>query len=232
MNSKQLSIFISSRMQELASERKILQTLIPNLDTGMVKLHTWVFEQDAPASNVPIRDVYLEALQHSALYIGLFWNEYGAWTIDEFEHATEWSIDRHIYVKDVDSQRRDEKLSEFLNRQSDVISGITPKWFTTSEDLCEQVKKSIQVWLQDWLLKRPGDTSAIFAQSSDDIAEQPSSLIGRDELLAETRSLLEHNTRVLLQGFGGMGKTALAATLAARWIDDGKGGCTLVTGWQ
>src|SRR5688572_17126582 len=141
MNSKPLSIFISSKMHELAPERKVLQTLISSLDSGMVKLHTWIFEQDAPASNIPIREVYLNALKNSALYIGLFWNEYGAWTIDEFDHATEWGIDRHIYVKDVDSQRRDDKLTEFLDRQSDVISGITPKWFTTSEDLCEQVKK-------------------------------------------------------------------------------------------
>ncbi len=223
MSSKQLSIFISSKMQELAPERKVLQALIPTLDAGMVKLSTWVFEQDAPASNVPIRQVYLNALKNSALYIGLFWNEYGAWTIDEFEHATEWGIDRHIYVKDVDSQKRDQRLSEFLNQQSHVISGITPKWFSTSEELCEQVKKSIQVWLQDWLLKRPGDTSAIFAEISDDIPEQPTKLVGRDALLAEARSLLEEHSRVLLQGFGGMGKTALAAALAARWIDDGKG---------
>jgi hypothetical protein len=86
----QLNIFISSRMNELASERKIVQELIPTLGTALVNLRTWVFEADAPASNASIRQVYLNALKNSALYIGLFWNGYGEWTIDEFARATEW----------------------------------------------------------------------------------------------------------------------------------------------
>lgn len=219
----QLNIFISSKMVELAAERRLLQELIPTLDTDLVRLRAWVFEADAPASNASIREVYLNALKHSALYLGLFWNQYGEWTIDEFERASEWGIDRHIYVKNVNAEQRDPKLQKFLEQQSDVISGITPKWFRTPEELCEQVSRSIQVWLQDRLLRRPGDTSATFAELADDIPELPARLIGRDGLLAEARALLEDNARVLLQGFGGMGKTALAATLAADWLDADRG---------
>jgi tetratricopeptide (TPR) repeat protein len=220
---KKLDVFISSKMRELAAERKALQELLPTLDSDLVKLRAWVFEQDAPASNASIREVYLNALKNSALYIGLFWNEYGGWTVDEFERATEWGISRHIYVKDIDPHKREPRLQTFLDRQADVISGITPKWFTTTDELREQVKKSIQVWLQDYLLRRPGDTSAIFADTSDDVPEQPTKLIGRDALLEECRELLEEKSRVLLQGFGGMGKSALAATIAAQWIDDDRG---------
>ncbi len=70
--------------------------------------------------------MYLDALKRSALYIGLFWNEYGEWTIDEFERAREWGIDRHIYVKDIDSARRDRALRAFLEAQSDVIGVSHP----------------------------------------------------------------------------------------------------------
>jgi tetratricopeptide (TPR) repeat protein len=220
---KQFNVFISSKMQELAAERKTINELLQSLDTGLVRVRAWVFEDDAPASNASIRQVYLNALKKSALYLGLFWNEYGEWTIDEFNQATEWGIDRHIYVKNVAPERRDPRLQAFLDQQSDVVTGITPKWFTTLDELRDQIRKSIQVWLHDRLLRRPGDSSATFAEVSDDVPEQPSKLIGRADLIAEIRALLEDNTRVLLQGFGGMGKTAMAATLAAQWVDDEKG---------
>ncbi|MBK8134217.1 MAG: DUF4062 domain-containing protein, partial [Chloroflexi bacterium] len=89
----------SSKMRELAPERQALQDLLPALDRETFRLRTWAFEQNAPASNKSIRDVYLEALQNSALYVGLFWNDFGEWTIDEFEQATAWGIERHLCVK-------------------------------------------------------------------------------------------------------------------------------------
>jgi tetratricopeptide (TPR) repeat protein len=210
-------------MQELAPERQALHELLSTLSTDLVTLRAWVFEEDAPASTASIRDVYLAALKNSALYLGLFWNEYGEWTIDEFEHATQWGIDRHIYVKNVDIDQRNLRLQAFLREQSDVISGITPKWFTTTADLCEQVRKSVEVWLQDRLVRRRGDASATLVEFSDDIPELPSTLIGRDSKLAEIRRLLDDGVQVLLQGFGGMGKSALAATVAAQWIDENQG---------
>jgi len=219
----ELHVFISSRMQELSPERQALHRLLSTLSTDLVTLRAWVFEDDAPASTASIRQVYLEALKNSALYLGLFWNDYGEWTIDEFEHATQWGIDRHIYVKNVDVDRRDPRLLEFLRQQSDVISGITPKWFTSTEDLCDQVRKSIGVWLQDRLMRRRGDISATLVELSDDIPELPTKLIGRDSKLAEIQTLLNEGGKVLLQGFGGMGKSALAAMAAAHWIDADKG---------
>lgn len=218
-----LHVFISSKMQELAPEREALHRLLPTLGNELVTLRPWVFETDAPAADRSIREVYLDALKQSALYIGLFWNEYGEWTIDEFERATEWAIDRHIYVKDVDSARRDPRLIAFLEAQSDVLAGITPKWFKTVDELCEQVRKSIAIWLQDRLARRPGAASAVLAESGDDVPNLPRKLIGRRAAVERVRALLDDGGRVLLQGFSGMGKSALAATVAADWIDDGRG---------
>ncbi len=219
----ELHVFISSKMQELFPERHALQELLPKLGNDLISLRTWIFEDDAPATNRSIREVYLDALKNSALYVGLFWNGYGEWTIDEFERATEWGIDRHLYVKNVGMEQRDEQLQAFLDEQSDVISGITPKWFTSLDDLRQQVTKSIEIWLQDRLLRRPGDTSATLAEFSDDIPDLPTRLVGREAVLARIRGLLDEGGRVLLQGFGGTGKSALSATLAADWLDDDKG---------
>lgn len=218
-----LDIFISSKMVELAAERQALHELLPTLGNELIRLRAWVFEDDAPASNQSIRDVYLNALKQSALYIGLFWNQYGEWTIDEFLRATEWGIDRHIYVKNVDADQRDPRLQSFLDAQSDVISGITPKWFTTIDDLREQIRKSLEIWLQDRLQRRPGDSSAIIAHDPDDLPNLPAKLIGRDEIVEQVGELLADNGRVLLQGFGGMGKSALAATIAANWLENDNG---------
>lgn len=219
----ELSVFISSKMQELASERKALQKLIPTLGQGMFQLHTWVFEGDAPASNKSIRDIYLEALQGSALYIGLFWNEFGEWTIDEFERATELGVERHLYVKNLNPEQRDPRLQAFLDKQSDVRFGITPRWFTTIDDLKEQVGRSVEKWLLDRQIAYHSAISAILVQGSDDVPELPRKLVGREDLIVEVQTLLDDGENVLLRGFGGAGKTALAATLAAQHITTGKG---------
>ena len=178
-------------MQELAPERELLHRLVSEVGHELVTLRAWTFEADAPAANRSIRDVYLDALRQSALYIGLFWNEYGEWTVDEFERASEWGIDRHIYVKDVDSGKRDPRLTAFLNAQSDVITGITPKWFKTLDDLAEQVRHSLEVWLQDRLARRPGATSAILADEAEEVPNLPRKLIGRREMVRRVRGLLQ-----------------------------------------
>ncbi len=221
----QLDLFISSKMLELKPERDELYDLLPSLSTGSVSLRAWVFEagDGAPASNKTIRDVYLKALENSALYIGLFWNQYGEWTIDEFERATEWGIDRHIYVKDEDAHLRDPKLTDFLNKQGAVTAGVTAKWFKTPDELREAVRHSIAVWLEERMVRRPGSSSAVFARDPDDLLERPRKLIGRNDLLAQTNTLLDTGEPVLLQGFGGMGKTALAAEVAAHRIAAGQG---------
>jgi tetratricopeptide (TPR) repeat protein len=219
----ELYVFISSKMQELAPERKALQELLPTLAKDTFKLRTWVFEGDAPASNKPIRDVYLEALQSSALYIGLFWNEFGEWTIDEFERASEWGIERHLYVKNINPERRDPRLQNFLDKQSDVRFGITPRWYNTIEEFKEQVTRSIEKWLLDRQIAYHSATTAVLAQIPDDVPELPKKLVGREDLIGEVQELLDDNERVLLRGFGGMGKTALAATIAAQYIEEGKG---------
>ncbi len=218
-----LNVFISSKMLELKPERDALYALLPTLNYGDIKLHAWVFEEDAPAANQSIREVYLKALQDSALYLGLFWNQYGDYTIDEFERATEWMIERHIYVKDVDTDKRDKRLADFLNKNGSVTSGITAKWFKTTDQLCDAVKNAIENWIEERLRRRPAAASAVHITDPDDVPERAPKLFGRDDLLKQIAAGLTGNDPLLLQGFSGMGKTALAAQAVFDWLKAGKG---------
>jgi len=52
---------------------------------------------------------------------------------------------------------------------------------------------------------------------------RPDRLVGRDDLIDRVDQLLDGNERVMLHGLGGSGKTALAATVADRRVEAGKG---------
>jgi tetratricopeptide (TPR) repeat protein len=211
--------FISSKMKELESERQAIYELLPMLGSGLVNMRAWVYEKDALARNNPIRQTYLDALENSILYIGIFWNDYGEWTIDEFDHATRWGIDRHIYVKDVDTSKRDPRLTEFLNKWGGVTSGITAKWFKTTGELVEAMRESVELWARERLGQRQNADGRLI-RHPDDLARRPKKFIGREQLRQNIHVRLNDGETVLLQGFGGVGKSALAAEVAAQFVND------------
>ncbi len=71
-------------------------------------------------------------------------------------------------------------------------------------------------------VEAPGGQSALVLNDAYDVPSRPEKLIGRDVLLTEIEGLLNRGQRVLLQGLGGMGKTTLAAEIAARRIENGQ----------
>lgn len=222
----QIEIFVSSKMEELSIERRTLYELIRTLSTDRVTFVPWVFEFSALAKDKPIRDVYLEQLKQCSLYIGLFWKELGDWTKDEFEQATKGYLERHLYVKDVDTKLRSSGLKKFLKEQSSVTSGITAKWFRTNAELSDAVRLAIQAWADEVLPGPRGNQFAIVARKGalgELSRELPATFVGRTRLLASLHELLNQKKRVVLQGFGGIGKTAIAATVAAQWLEQDKG---------
>jgi DNA-binding SARP family transcriptional activator len=59
---------------------------------------------------------------------------------------------------------------------------------------------------------------AFILSNPDEIPAKAQKLFGRETLLEETRNLLQNGERVLLQGLGGSGKTALAAGVAEQHL--------------
>jgi DNA-binding SARP family transcriptional activator/energy-coupling factor transporter ATP-binding protein EcfA2 len=59
---------------------------------------------------------------------------------------------------------------------------------------------------------------ALLAKTPEAVTDLPEKLVGRDDLVGSIEACLHKGERVLLQGLGGSGKTALAATVAARHL--------------
>ena len=139
---ERLRIFISSRIQELAPERVAIRAALDQLN-----LDGWIFEMDAGARPQGIQRTYRQEINNSDLYIGVFWRDYGAYTVDEFNYAKEKNKDCLVYEKrkDIDGQR-DPNLQEFLDQIGKVETGITVRWFNTLDELREGVKQDVARW--------------------------------------------------------------------------------------
>jgi ATP-dependent DNA helicase RecG len=135
-----LSLFISSKMQELLDERQAVQAALKEYD-----MYGWLWEKDAGARPEPIDSTYLKEVEACDIYIGLFWLGYGPYTIEEYEHAHKHQKPCLIYKKQVDIAKRDPQLKAFLAELERVKNpeGLTVYRFEAVDELAAQVKKDV-----------------------------------------------------------------------------------------
>jgi hypothetical protein len=135
-----LTLFISSKMQELAQERLAIQEALKDFH-----LYGWLWETDAGARPEPIHSVYLKEVAASDIYIGLFWLGYGPYTIEEFEHARHLHKPCLIYEKHIDIDQRSPQLAAFLGQLEQVKNpdGLTICRFATTEQLAAHVQRDV-----------------------------------------------------------------------------------------
>ncbi len=137
-----MRVFVSSSMDELASERKAIKEALDEL-----KIEAWLFEVGAGARPETIKEVYQRELARADLYIGLFWKRYGAYTIDEFEYAQILDKDCLIYEKHTDLENRTPALQKFLDKIGAVQTGLTLNRFDSPEEVSTLVKQDVVQWL-------------------------------------------------------------------------------------
>jgi hypothetical protein len=139
---EQLRVFVSSRMKELAAERRAVKAAL-----DVLRVQSWVFEEDAGARAQTIQQTYLEEVENADLYVGIFWRGYGTYTNDEYEHARKLGKDCLIYEKRDDLDwKRGPQLQSFLDRISNVETGHTVRWFETPEKLGEMIQDDVAHW--------------------------------------------------------------------------------------
>ena len=122
MSAANSGIFISSVQKELAEDRRAVKTVIEN-DPLLRRFFTVFLFEDLPASDRRADAVYLTEVDHSAIYVGLFGNDYGfedteglSPTEREFDRATDQRKLRLIFVKSKDDQQRHSKMKTLIHK--------------------------------------------------------------------------------------------------------------------
>lgn len=131
-------LFISSVQKELASERRAIRDFIRNDALFSQYFDVFLFE-DLPAADRRADETYLDEVSASAIYLGIFANEYGSRDKNgvspieyEFDRATDDSIYRLAFIKGSDDSKRDSALKKFIGK---VSKQLRRRRFGTTEEL-------------------------------------------------------------------------------------------------
>lgn len=212
---QRLRVFVSSSLQELAPERRVIREVIERLALSPV-----MFELGARPH--PPRSLYRAYLEQSDIFIGVYWESYG-WVApgeevsgleDEYNLAPD--IPMLIYVKR--GEQRQDRLESLLGRirDDDRVSYV-------AFDDAEQLRSLLIADLATLLAERFDESSRrrsvpshdLTAVAPSEMLDPPSPvtrLIGRERDLEKVVGLLTTEGRrlVTLTGPGGIGKTRLA----------------------
>jgi tetratricopeptide (TPR) repeat protein len=211
---EKLQVFISSTIKECAEERAVAKRAINSLNHEPI-----LFEHIGARSTSP-RELYLNRLETSDIFVGIYRNSYG-WVApgsaisgieDESQLASRRGMPRLLYIVEP-PQDRDPRLSALLERQVDVTF-----WrFRNAEELYERIREDVEAEVT----KRFHEAERLEAIVQTDAAAAVSGLVPLPKsLLLRHRlgeQLLEQVSKhYVLQVFGelGIGKTVFLASVA------------------
>ena len=169
-----IRIFISSVQREFAQERKALRDFLQN-DPLMRRFFDVFLFEDVPALDRRPDVLYLDEVERSDLYVGLFGNDYGFEDKDgtspterEFDQATDSGIHRLIFVKGTDDNARHPKMQALIQKAQ---AGLIRKRFTTSEELVTALYAALIEYLdsKDLIRFGPFDAAPCSNASLDDL---------------------------------------------------------------
>jgi predicted HTH transcriptional regulator len=131
------TIFISSVQKELAQERRAVKDFVQT-DPLLSRFFDVFLFEDLPAADARADTVYLSEVDHCALYLGLFGNDYGfedaqgkSPTEHEFDRATALGKPRLIYVRGTDDTARHAKMRALVRKAGDQL--IRRRFASTAE---------------------------------------------------------------------------------------------------
>lgn len=126
-----------------------------------------------------------------------------------------------IYLKEVETVPFLIKDINYTDCQTDVDSGLKAIFDEISKIPAGEDTPESEILVPE-SVARPGANQAKIYSDADDVDFMAQAgLFGRDALVKQIgASLTGDNSRVLLQAFGGVGKTALAAEMSYKWIEE------------
>ena len=166
-NRKQL--FISSVQKELTDDRRALKEYVHGDPLLRRFFEVFLFE-DLPASDRRADEVYLHEVEQSAIYVGLFGNDYGyedaegiSPTEREFDHATNLGTERLIFVKGNDDSARHPKMLGLIRKAGEQL--IRRRCGTVTELITSLYAALVQYLVASELI-RGGPFDAAFCQKA------------------------------------------------------------------
>ncbi len=221
-------VFVSSTLQELAEERKVVKKAIESIHLIPV-----MFELGARPH--PPRLLYQSYLKQSNIFIGIYWNSYG-WIGEDMsisgiedEYNLSESKPRLIYIKA--STKRDLRLDDLIKKiqQRGDVS------YKSFENVIE-LKSIVTHDLVSILSERSFDTNEESVQKEkpiffNSIPVPFNQLIGREKELSAIEKLIfkEKKRLVNVIGMGGTGKTRLAIEFSSSVLEKFSNGVCFIS---
>ena len=169
-----IRIFISSVQREFAHEREALRDYLRD-DPLMRRFFDVFLFEDVPALDRRPDALYLDEVEQSDIYVGLFGNDYGTEDADgispterEFDQATASGVQRLIFVKGTDDSDKHPKMRALIRKAQ---AGLIRKRFNTSEELVTALYTALVEYLDSKALVRSGpfDAAPCSKASLDDL---------------------------------------------------------------
>ena len=169
-----IRIFISSVQREFAQERAALRDYLRG-DPLMRRFFDVFLFEDVPASDLRPDSLYLDEVEQSDIYVGLFGDNYGSEDTDgispterEFDQATASGVHRLIFVKGTNDDNRHPKMQALIRKAQ---AGLIRKRFTTSEELVTALYAALVEYLdsKDLIRSGPFDAAPCSNASLDDL---------------------------------------------------------------
>jgi hypothetical protein len=206
--------FISSTGRELPEYHAAVLTACAELGLAVIDM------RDVPATGPGATKRSLAQLDRAGVFVGLFAHRYGhvedgydhSVTECEFDHAKARGLEclcfllnpNHPWPEDRSEDAALARLDAFKAR---VIKERLIRWFTTPEDLLNQVYRALEGWLERQGVRPRGPRQ---------LPAAPADFVGRTHDLELLERQFGGVAIMGMQGQGGIGKTTLALRLGER----------------
>ena len=137
-----LKVFISSKMAELRDAREIVGKALADRGIG-----AFVYEESAGARPETVVATSLREVEEADVYVGLFWREYGAVTVEEYRHARKHDKPCFVYIRDRGLHREPELEALLRAEVYDPTRGVTYDYFDSVLQLRDAIARDIMAWL-------------------------------------------------------------------------------------